>query len=296
MDLKELHRWCSIPAQELLTHPDRRVPLRIVKDAQAVGELMARDFADDIQQANAQGREYKAIVPCGPKDWYVPFARMVNSERISLRNVEIFHMDENLDWESKLLHPQDPSNFRSYMDQWFYGPIDPDLAVPLDKRHYLTPRNYMEIADQIAQTEIDYTLGGWGQDGHIAFNQASRDPYHVITLENLRNSTARIQVNNQDTVLALAQRGFGAAWQFLPPMSITLGAKECMKAKKVRVYSATGAWKQTALRVALFSEPTPEYPMTLLSEHPDAIITASEETADHPFAHNPDWKFKGVNV
>lgn len=80
-------------------------------------------------------------------------------------------------------------------------------------------------------------------------------------------------------------------------MSVTLGVKECMKAKKIRVYSATGAWKQTALRVALFAdEPTPEYPMTLLQEHPDALITATEETAEHPFAHHPEWKFKGVNL
>jgi glucosamine-6-phosphate deaminase len=63
-----------------------------------------------------------------------------------------------------------------------------------------------------------------------------------------------------------------------------------MSAKRVRVYSDTGAWKQTALRVVLFSEPTPEYPMTLLQRHPDAIITATEETARHPISENPDWE------
>lgn len=81
----------------------------------------------------------------------------------------------------------------------------------------------------------------------------------------------------------------------MPPMSITLGVRECMKAKKIRVYSATGAWKQTALRVALFSEPTVEYPMTLLQEHPDALITATEETASHPISEHPEWEFRAVN-
>ena len=52
-----------------------------------------------------------------------------------------------------------------------------------------------------------------------------------------------------------------------------------MSAKKVRIFSDTGAWKATALRVALFSEPTPEYPMTLLQRHKDAIITATVDTA-----------------
>ena len=123
----------------------------------------------------------------------------------------------------------------------------------------------------------------------MAYNQARRHPYSAITLEELAESTIRVQENNMDTILALAQRTFGSAYQFVPPMSITLGVKECLSAKKVRVYSDTGAWKQTALRVALFAEPTPEYPMTLLQRHPDAVITATQETAAHPISENPDW-------
>jgi glucosamine-6-phosphate deaminase len=73
-------------------------------------------------------------------------------------------------------------------------------------------------------------------------------------------------------------------------MSVTLGVRECLSAKKVRVYSDTGAWKQTALRVALFAEPNVEYPMTLLQRHPDAIITATAETARHPISEHPEWE------
>jgi len=295
LDLKELHRWCRIPSGELPNHPERRVPFRIVPDAAALGELMAADFAADIDLANCEGRPYHAIVPCGPKEWYAPFARIVNDRRISLKNVVIFHMDENLDYNCNPLHEDDPSNFQTYMREHFYGPVDPELAVLPENRNYLLPWTYREIAARIAKTDIDYTLGGWGQDGHLAFNQARRSPYSYATLEDTRNSTAHIRENNPDTILALSQRGFGAAWQFVPPMCITLGAKECLKAKKIRVYSATGAWKQTALRVALFSPPTPEYPMTLLQEHPDAIVTASADTARHPFEDHPEWVFSGIN-
>lgn len=294
---KQIYEWCTIPKQELLSHPERKVPLRIVRDAAALGEVMARDFADEIKKANGEGRRFNAIVPCGPKQWYEPFARIVNTERISLQNMVVFHMDENLDWEGKLLPEEDPSNFKSFMDRFFYGAVEEELRTPLANRHYLTPDNVNKISEMIAGTEIDYTLGGWGQDGHIAYNQAKRNPYVPVTIEEIKEGTARIQENNFDTILALSQREYGAAWQFQPPMSVTLGVKECFKAKKIRVYSATGAWKQTALRVALFAdEPTPEYPMTLLQEHPDALITATEETADHPFAHHPEWKFKGVNL
>jgi glucosamine-6-phosphate deaminase len=79
------------------------------------------------------------------------------------------------------------------------------------------------------------------------------------------------------------------AYQFVPPMSVTLGVKECLSAKKVRLFSDTGAWKQTALRVALFGPLTPEYPITLLQDHPDAILTATIETASHPISVNSEW-------
>lgn len=49
---KELYQWCTVPREELMNHSDRKVPLRIVKDAEELGEVMARDFVEDIKQAN----------------------------------------------------------------------------------------------------------------------------------------------------------------------------------------------------------------------------------------------------
>jgi len=296
IDIRDLYKWCSIPVDQLVGHPDLKVPFRLVKDSSEMGVLMARELVDEIKKANAQGRPFRVIVPCGPKCWYEPFTRMVNEENVSLRNVTVFHMDECLDWEGKLLAKNDPYNFRTFMEKYFYGGIKPELAVPVEQRIFPEPSKIEFIKEKINEAPIDLTIGGWGQDGHIAYNQARRHPYSRITLEQLRNSEIRVQYNNIDTILALAHRTFGGAYQFVPPMSITLGMKECLSARKVRVYSDTGAWKQTALRVALFSEETVEYPMTLLQSHPDAIITATYETARHPISENPDWEFKGVNV
>jgi glucosamine-6-phosphate deaminase len=291
---QDLYNWCKIPAEELPHRQDLKIPFRMVKNADEMGETMALDFVEDIKKADTEGKPLRAIVPCGPKCWYAPFSRLVNTEKVSLKNLHVFHMDECLDWEGKLLAKNDPYNFRTFMEKYFYGDIDPALAVPLKQRFFPEPRLIDFIKEKIAEAPIDVTLGGWGQDGHIAYNQARRHPFSTISIDELKNSTLRIQENNWDTIMALAQRSFGAAYQFVPPMSITLGIKECLSAKKVRLYSDTGAWKQTALRVALFSEMTPEYPMTLLQEHPDALITATYETARHPISENPDWAFSGI--
>ncbi len=290
VDRRQLYEWCKIPVQDLAGHPGLRVPFRLVRDAADMGQQMARDLIDVIAANNAHGRETRAIVPCGPTGWYAPFTEMVNQQAVSLKRLVVFHMDEALDWQGRLLPHNHPYNFRTFMERHFYNPIAAHLAVPQEQRFWLTPSTMETVARAIRQAPIDITVGGWGQDGHVAYNQARRHPYSSVTLEDLATSTIRIQENNLDTVIAIAQRTLGCAYQFAPPMSVTLGMSECLSAAKVRVYSDTGAWKQTALRIALFSDPTPEYPMTLLQRHADALITATVETARHPISEHPDWE------
>jgi len=286
-----LLEWCRIPYTELENHPQRKIPFRICRDSAEMGQIMARELADLIARNNEQGKSTHAIIPCGPLCWYKPFADLVNAEKVSLKRLVVFHMDECLDWQGKLLPVNHPQNFRTYMERNFYDPISDKLNVPESARHFLLPDNMHEIRDLIAATDIDITYGGWGQDGHVAFNQARRNPYSLLTVDDVRNSTVRIQDNNIDTIIALAHRSFGSAYQLIAPMSVTLGVKECLSAKRVRLFSDTGAWKQTALRIALFGPPTPEFPMTLLQEHTDALLTATIETSKHPVSEHPEWDF-----
>jgi glucosamine-6-phosphate deaminase len=256
----------------------------------SMGLIMARELADEIIKNNSAGKNTRAIIPCGPACWYKPFTDLINNERISLKKLVVFHMDECLDWQGRELPKRHPYSFRGFMERNFYAPVLAELAVPSGNRYWLNAGNIAEVRVNIEKEPVDITYGGWGQDGHIAYNQSRRHPFSHVTIEDVRNSTIRIQENNIDTIIALAQRTFGMAYQFVPPMSVTLGVKECLAARKVRLFSDTGAWKQTALRVALFGPVTPEYPITLCQEHPDALLTATIETASHPVSQNPDWE------
>ncbi len=288
---EDLLAWCRIEYDKLEKHANLKIPLRIVRDSGEMGGVMSDELISIIEENNRAGKQTRAILPCGPKSYYKPFTEKVNARSLSLADLIVYHMDECLTWEGKLLPKNHPYNFRTEMEELFYSPVNESLRVPEKNRNWMAPDSYRRISDEILGGDpVDITLGGWGQDGHIAYNQTRRHPFSSITLDELRNSRSRIQDNNYDTIVALAQRTFGSAYQFAPPMSVTLGVKECMHSKKIRVFSDTGAWKQTALRVALFSDPVTEYPITLLQEHPDAIITATEATARHPVSENPKWE------
>lgn len=286
---QDLKTWCKVPYNQLEDHPQLKIPFRLVDDSAAMGQVMARELVDEIKAHNEKGEVTRAIIPCGPSCWYKPFTDLVNRENVSLKRLVVFHMDECLDWEGRELPRNHPYSFRGFMERHFYAPVHSDLAVPEENRIWPTANNVEEIKQKIWEAPIDITYGGWGQDGHVAYNQARRHPFSHVTIDDIRNSTVRVQENNIDTIIALAQRTFGMAYQFVPPMSVTLGMKECLSAKKVRLFSDTGAWKQTALRVALFAILTPEYPITLLQEHDDALLTCTIDTATHPVNEHPEW-------
>lgn len=290
VDPHQLYAWCKIPAEALPHHPGLRIPYRQITDSRDIGPLMATELAETIEGNNRKGLPTRVIIPCGPRSWCEPFAQQVNTRRISLKKLTVFHMDECLDWQGRLLPRNHPYNFRTFMEKHFYDPVRPEFSVPEPQRFWMTPATIEAAQTALTEAPLDLTLAGWGQDGHIAYNQASRHPYLHPTIEDLRNSTIRIQNNSTDTIISVAERTFGLGYQFAPPMSITLGMRECLSAKRIRVYSATRSWKQTALRVVLFSEPVAEYPMTLLQEHPDALITATLDTARHPISEHPEWE------
>ena len=103
---QELYRWCRIPFSDLINHPEARIPLRLCRDSEEMGQLMARELVDEIAQHNREGKVTRAIIPCGPACWYKPFTELVNKEKVSLKKLIVFHMDECLDWQGNHWTPE----------------------------------------------------------------------------------------------------------------------------------------------------------------------------------------------
>src|SRR5205807_12274 len=188
----DLYRWCKVPARDLLNHPELRAKFRVVRDSAEMGQLMAEELVGVIEGNNRQSRPTRAIIPCGPSCWYGPYTKLVNTRNVSLRNLSVFHMDECLDWQGRPLPHNHPYNFRTFMTKHFYGGIRGELQVPEAQRFWLLPSTADRVREAIDAAPIDITVGGWGQDGHVAYNQARRHPYSAITLEELASSTIRI--------------------------------------------------------------------------------------------------------
>ena len=285
---EELFRWCSIPWQELADQPDLKVDLRIRPDRDSMMVEIGNMMADEVIANNAAGRPTKWVLPAGPCDEYDTFIARVNKERISLKNMWVFHMDEFLDWEGRPYPVGDTyESLEGTMLACFYGRIDDELNVPEEQR--IWPRiNDIDRADELCDElgGVDTVWAGIGAKGLVAFCEAPRSYGYRVSVEEYARCKTRIVDINDDTIVALSHRTFGACYDRVPPRSITIGFHIMLSAKKFVYMIGTGDWKQTVVRVACFSEPTTEYPVTLVPAYvPEVIMYTTEHTSDHPMSH-----------
>jgi glucosamine-6-phosphate deaminase len=260
----------------------------IKPDRAATMQMIGNMMADEVIQHNREGQITRWILPAGPTDEYDTFIARVNEEKISLKNLFIFHMDEFLDWEGRPFPVVDTyESLEGTMNAAFYNRIDPELTIPTSQRFWPRINNLDYLDEKIEELGgVDTMWAGVGCKGLVAFCEAPRSYTHRVSIEEFARSKTRIVDLNEDTIVALSQRTFGGCYDRIPPRAVTLGFKAMLSAKRAVLMIATGSWKQTVIRVILFSEPTLEYPVTLLPRYiPEVILACDKETADHPMSH-----------
>lgn len=283
IDSQKLFEYCRIPVEQLESHPLAKVKIKVLDAPEDVHRWFAQDMIEEIVRNNTKNNPTRWILPCGPTKQYGFFIQTVNTQRISLKNLHIFHMDDMLDWQGRNIPLTHPFSFKGWMLRNFYEQIDEQLSVPVTQRHFPDIYDIDKISKEIqAIGGIDTTYGGIGYKGHIAFNEPPHSPWYSISIEEFRNSKTRILHINDDTFIALSQRAAGGCSHFVPPMGITLGMKDLLEAKRLRFFSDTGAWKRTVIRYFLFGDPTVEYPVTLAQSHPDVMVIADLNSVLQP--------------
>jgi len=115
-----------------------------------------------------------------------------------------------------------------------------------------------------ASAGVDIQILGIGQNGHIAFNEAS-DVLHANThqetlTENTIQANSRFFENEAD----------------VPRHALTMGVGSIMKARKI-ILLASGKNKRDAVRALTDDTITTQNPATLLKLHKDVTIICDEE-------------------
>ena len=221
---EQLHKWCTIPSNELENHPDRKIKL-LAEDWQSAMRMIGDMMADEVIENNRQGKSTKWVLPCGPADQYSYFVDRVNRERISLKNLYIFQMDEYLDWESRPFPKESYYSLEGRMNHYIYEKLDPELKIP-EENIFVPTLSDLDLLERKAEElgGIDTVWAGVGCKGLVAFNESPYSPYYRVSLEQYMNSKTRVVELNEDTVVALSERYYGGFYDYI---QVAVSSKSC---------------------------------------------------------------------
>jgi glucosamine-6-phosphate deaminase len=281
MPNEKLEYLLSIPADELAQAS--KVRLQILTDLESLYLHFARSIADEIKANNRSGVPTRLILPVGPIGQYPLLVQICNQEGVSWQNVHTFNMDDYLDWQGRPLPLEHPLSFEGYMRRELFGRLDPALRIPDKQIHFPSPMKLDEISSKIVEIGgIDTCYGGIGLHGHLAFNEPSISRWYKLTPDKFRQSLTRIVHLAPETVVMNSIRATDGNMAALPPMAVTLGMRDILAARRLRLYCQGGAWQRTILRIALLGDEDVDYPVTLAQDHPDYVIITDENTAKAP--------------
>lgn len=247
---------------------------------QAVYADMAQVMLDEIKKNNAAGKKTVMIVPVGPTDQYPILAEMVNREKVSLKNVYFFNMDEYLITPTQVIAHDDPLSFYKRMQEEFYTRVDPALVMPLENRAFPEPGKEKAYDERIAALGgVDLCLGGMGINGHIAFNEP---PEEEVPAEEFASYGTRVLAITRETRTINATGYLRGDIAGMPKWCITVGMSSILSAKRIYLALNRG-WQHGILKRVLFDPISSNRPCSLLRNHKDVTFCMTPEVGNGIF-------------
>jgi glucosamine-6-phosphate deaminase len=253
--------------------------LVVLAEPADVYKAFAEDLASEIKAANAGGKTLNLILPIGPIAQYAILARICNREKISFKNVHISLMDEYLDWQGRPIPLEDPLSFEAAFEE-FLAQLDEELRP--SRSQWVVPDPFdIQRVEKFFESKggIDICYGGVGVHGHIAFNEPPVSRYGKISLVEFSASKTRVVVLAPETFVINALRAKGGDFKDFPTLAVTIGMELILSSKKIRLFCDGGTRQQEAIYRFENGDVDVSYPISILRQHPDVLLTADELSA-----------------
>ena len=266
-------QYYHISPQEL--GKDAKLPIVKLGESGEVFYELAAEMCAAIRENNAAGKRTVLICPVGPVGQYPIFVRLVNRERLSLRSCWFLNMDEYLTDDGEWIDESSPLSFRGFMNREVYGKIDPSLLMPPEQRVFPDPKDPGRMTALVEELGgVDIAFGGIGITGHLAFNE----PQPELTPEQFAALPTRVLEISPETRATNCVGDLGGALEDMPRLCVTIGMKEILSARKIRL-AVFRAWHRAVCRRATYGEVTAAFPATLAQRHPDAVLYVNANAA-----------------
>jgi glucosamine-6-phosphate deaminase len=268
--------YYTIPAENF--SKQGKYDFRFVSTHEDLCEAFARELVDLIKTKAQKNQMTKVILPVGPLD-YRSFAELCNKENVSCQSLVVFSMDEYVFADDTAVPFDHPLSFRAFYQRNLIDILDEDKKLPEKQLVIPDPADLGLVHRKLAHYgQIDVTYGGFGINGHFAFNSP---PCAEVDLEDFKNTSVRVVETREGDIIQMAIGGTMGNIEMIPLKGCTLGMKELLSAELIHL-TFMRSWHAGVLRRALFGPITPNFPGSLVQLHPNVRVTITDIAAQLP--------------
>ncbi len=194
------------------------------------------------------------------------FEHLVATKGVDWFKVVMFHLDEYIG-----LLPGHPAALRTYLMKHFVDKVGPLRAMYLIKGESPDPVQECKRMGVLIQAHpIDVACIGFGENGHLAFNDPPADfeteePYLVVELD----KRCRLQQVGEGWFQSLEQ---------VPARAISMSVRQILKSKQL-VATVPDLRKAEAVKNALEGPVTPQCPASIVQQHENCSVFLDEPAA-----------------
>jgi glucosamine-6-phosphate deaminase len=239
--------------------------VEIYPSRQALGLTAAAEAARLIAEAARERGRARIIVATGNSQLDV-IPALVDTPGVPWKSVEVFHLDDYIG-----MPPTHPSSFRYWIKHRIEDRVHPGVvnyivgdAADLD----LELERYAALLNE---TPIDLAFVGFGENGHIAFN----DP-HVADFDD--PLTIKRVAIDEASRRQQAGEGHFESPAAVPQDAITVTCSALLRAR-AWICAVPELRKAPAVRDALEGTITTKCPASIVRQHPHATVYLDRESA-----------------
>jgi glucosamine-6-phosphate deaminase len=241
----------------------------VFQSNEEMGQAAAAEASEVIQRAARERGEANIIIATGNSQ--LSFLTALRQDRsIPWSKVNVFHMDEYIG-----IDPNHPASFPNFLRQHFLSHVTVKAFYPVSGQVGSVEETCAEYARWLREHPADLCACGYGENGHIAFNDPPfadfNDPVWVKVVR--LDETSRRQQVGEGHFRALSE---------VPTHAITLTIPALLAAKRV-LCIVPEARKAEAVYRALRMPIEEDCPGSILRKTPHAHLFLDRDSAGSTF-------------
>jgi len=240
--------------------------LSIHKDKSTASIAAANLGAEKLRQSLAKKDCACLVIATGVSQFEI-LEYLAQAPGIDWSKVTVFHLDEYVG-----LSDEHPASFRRYVKDRFIARLPQNVGAAhlINGNESDSEVFCQELGKIIEKHPVDVTFLGFGNNGHLAFNDPPADfvtekPYLVVELDEICR-------NQQYT------QGWFKELKDVPKQAISMSIKQILKSKTL-ITMVSGSHKAEIVKAALEGPLTPDCPASILRQHADCSIFLDEPAA-----------------